>query len=74
MRKIKIGKNIILIGIIFWIVETWWFGWNYKPINDYERKCDNLVWFLIGCGIFLYFQSIFEYIENNIEKNENRKD
>lgn len=33
---------IIIIGWLLWISETWYFGWNDKPINNIEYTFDLL--------------------------------
>ena len=50
MHDLIVAKIIYLCAIAFWLIESWWFGWNLQPINEAERKCDNLViiLFLIG--------------------------
>lgn len=42
---------IIIIGWILWISETWYFGWNDKPINNIEHTLDLLSQFLILWGV-----------------------
>lgn len=34
---------ILLFCFIFWIAETWYFGWNMKPLTVYEEMCDRIV-------------------------------
>ena len=42
---------IIIIGWALWIGETWYFGWNDKPINNIEKTLDILSTFLILWGV-----------------------
>lgn len=70
MKKILFAKALFGIVFLFWIGETWWFGWNDKPINDAEKKCDQIV--MIGYGIcfFLYCSPIMKWLEKQVAKDE----
>lgn len=58
-------KIIFFLGLILWIAETALFGWNDKPVNDYERILDTLSWIFILWGI------LGDLLSNlKIEKNE----
>lgn len=70
MKKIKVAKMLFMIVLSFWIGETWWFGWNDKPINDYEKKCDEIVQFGWGICLCLYFSPIFKWVEKRISEDE----
>lgn len=72
MRKIEIAKMLFWIVIVFWVAETWWFGWNDKPINEYEKMCDCIVQFGLGLSVFLYFSTIFRWIEKKISEDESK--
>lgn len=40
IQHYKNGVKFIWIGFILNLLETWYFGWNTKPINDYEMIAD----------------------------------
>lgn len=44
----KKGLLWILVGYVFNILETWYFGWNMKPQSVAEKFCDN-----VAVGIIL---------------------
>ena len=70
MKKMLFAKALFWIVFAFWIGETWWFGWNDKPINDAEKKCDQLV--VIGYMVcsWLYVMPIVKWIEKQVAKDE----
>jgi hypothetical protein len=37
---IKIGKFIIILNMIFWVIYNTYFGWNRTPLNFYELKSE----------------------------------
>lgn len=48
----RTGWVLIAAAFVFWLGETWIFGWNLKPQSEAERFCDTLalvIW-SIGCG------------------------
>lgn len=42
---------ILLLGIIFWIAETWYFGWNWDPKSAAEKFCDAVATLLLFYGM-----------------------
>ncbi len=55
MKPKNIGWLLILAAIIWMIIETWYFGWNLKPLSKEERVCDCIYSFLFIYGILLVF-------------------
>lgn len=49
MSKIRLGKRIGLISILFSIIETIYFGFNWLPESISEAICDSIS--LIGMSI-----------------------
>jgi len=49
----KLGWKWMIIGMVFWFCETWYFGWNMTPICAAAWHCDmlavGLAWY--GAGI-----------------------
>ena len=41
---------LALIGVLFWLIETWYFGWNLFAESDAERWCDRIAMCLIVAG------------------------
>ena len=47
--------KFIISGIIFWFLETWYFGWNWWiPSCEAERSCDEAAKMLVIIGFFQY--------------------
>lgn len=38
-----INWRIFLMGQFFWLIETWYFGWNWLPKSGAETVCDGIV-------------------------------
>jgi hypothetical protein len=70
MKKIFLGKTILVATFLFWLLESWWFGWNMEPINELEKACDKLVNIGYLLGLFLYASSVLSWIESKIAKDE----
>jgi hypothetical protein len=64
MNKLKLGNKIIWIGMIFWLIETWHFGWNITPINNYELTCDFISTIIIIVGLRVYFDDLLNWYSN----------
>jgi len=51
-KRFRRGRmnNLMKLGIIFWILETAYFGWNWRPQSQTETICDYIAFgvFLIG--------------------------
>lgn len=43
---------MIIIGLVFWLAESIWFGWHQYPSCEAEVYCDHLAGFLILVGCF----------------------
>ncbi len=79
----RIGTNIILVVVVFWIVETciflYLYGWHWKATTDVEKLCDSIVsvgsfigwafllWAWIGCMEFTF--KIKDAIESEDEED-----
>ena len=46
------GLILLLIGLLFNLIETWYFGWNMTPGTVHEVWCDMASGLLIYIGIF----------------------
>ena len=38
----RLGWLIVAAATVFWLGETWIFGWNLKPQSEAERYCDSM--------------------------------
>jgi hypothetical protein len=67
MKTIKLTRIIFLIGFIFWIGETWYFGWNMHAINEAEKTCDSIVSLIFAIGLFILFRPAFKAYEEYLK-------
>lgn len=49
----KIGPIICVVAFLFWLAETWYFGWNAKPISAAEETCDHIARALALMGLII---------------------
>lgn len=66
MKKITFHRALVIIGLLLWIAETAYFGWNKTPVNGIERMADTIAWLFILWGLFGDITSNIK-----IEKSEN---
>jgi hypothetical protein len=56
--RLKAGADmnwrIFWMSQIFWLIETWHFGWNFLPSSDAEMVCDGIVVLLLALSIMGY--------------------
>jgi len=58
--KLDIAYFMIIVSIIFRIIETWYFGWNSVPINEYELLCDRISECVMTIGIVFFIMPLFD--------------
>ena len=68
MKKIKIARVIILIGIISFLVENTYFGWNFEPQSDLEQTLDKAIVWIFKIGFIFYLMPIFSAYEKFISE------
>ena len=68
MKKIKLGKKLINIGILIYFIENFYYGWNLEPMNNSELFQDYVYSIFIFSGIFIYFTPFFKLYEDIIKK------
>lgn len=73
MGEIKIGRKLIIIGFVIWIIENMYFGWNMSPMSESERNIDFLCDLLMKIGMFIYLLPIFSLYEQAVKNNEDNK-
>lgn len=40
--KIRVNWRVFWVGQLWWLLETWHFGWNFAPASDAEMICDGI--------------------------------
>jgi len=72
MTNKKINREyiiLVIVGFTLWVLETAYFGWNEKPINEIEKILDVVSWVLIIWGILGDIASKITY-KNEIHTNK----
>lgn len=62
-NKLKIGRYITTIAVIFWIVENCYFGWNLTAMTFAEKVCDIIVSCIFTSGVVIYLIPAVELYE-----------
>ena len=73
MKDIRIARMILLLSVLFWFIETWYFGWNDTPINKAEITCDRIVEYGILIAIGIYLSPLARYYEKKVKQWEEQK-
>lgn len=47
----KMWFFVFTFGFVFNFVETWYFGWNWKPASPAEVQCDYVTLALVLSGL-----------------------
>lgn len=50
--KLNRFEYAILVGLLLWLAETWYFGWNATAQSDAERALDILSGSIMLYGFF----------------------
>lgn len=73
MKRIKIGKILIMIGIAVWIIENIYFGWNKLPMSEAEETCDIIAKIFMYVGFWIYILPIWSLYEKAVKRQNNSK-
>lgn len=68
--KFKIADWMMILGLLFWFLETWYFGWNDTPINEYELWLDRTFLWIITLGFLFYLSEALIYFRHKIIERE----
>ena len=70
MKKIKIGTLLLRIGLVIFVLENFYFGWNEKPMSLLEEQADFIVKYFMWIGLIIYFMPIWGLYENYVKRHE----
>jgi hypothetical protein len=73
MKRIKIGSRLLQIGLLIYLIENFYFGWNKLPMSDLELYADNAVKVFMYVGFIFYVMPIWRLYENAVKKHEASK-
>ena len=73
MKRIKIGSRLLQFGLLIYLIENFYFGWNKLPMSDIELYADNTVRVLMTIGFVFYIMPIYELYEYAVNKHEKIK-
>lgn len=68
MIEIKIGKVLIICGLLFWIAESICFGFNAVPPSPDEILCDRIASGVVFIGVVIYMAPAFKWYEYLLKK------
>lgn len=70
----KPGTTIMLIGVIFWIIHNFIFGWNQHPQSNIEIQIESYYVLVLRVGIFLYLLPLANLYEYQLKKMNDEKE
>jgi len=74
MKKIKIGKAMIIIGFTIYVIQNTFFGWNETAMSKPEEITDLITQIFFYGGMMIYIMPIWELYESDVKKhNANKK-
>lgn len=66
-QQFKLSIVLMIGGLLFGIIETIYFGWNYYPQSTAEKVCDFISLVISDCGNLLFLSCIITFIKNFIK-------
>jgi hypothetical protein len=73
MKTIKIGRTLMAIGLIIFLIENFYFGWNEFPMSDLEYYADTISAIFIYVGFIIFLIPLFTLYELAVEILESYK-
>lgn len=70
MRRIKIGVTLLRIGLLIFVLENFYFGWNETPMSLLEERADYVVKCFVYIGLIFYFMPIWGLYEDYVKRHE----
>ena len=67
-KLFNFGTGIITIGLVFWLLESAFFGFNLHPMTIQEAICDKIVGALEKGGFILIFIAMIMDFDRNINE------
>jgi len=61
-RRSRRATRVLGVGLLFWLVETWYFGWNRLPESDAERVCDAVCVLLLATAAVWKVQGLVDHL------------
>lgn len=58
MKSIKKSRKLLHYTLLFWFLETWYFGFNLTAQSTSEKVCDLIVGLALGIAIYWYFKPL----------------
>ena len=50
-RPARINWRIYWLGQVWWLAETWHFGWNLWPVSDAKVICDGIFALILALAL-----------------------
>lgn len=70
LKLVKAGSKLMTIGIILYIVQNCYFGWNEKAMSEAEEIVDLINKIVLYLGGLIYLIPVFALYENWVEELE----
>jgi len=74
MKRFKLGKTLLYLSAIFYIIYNTHYGWNLFPESTGEKLCDGIYVIIFLFGIVLYLYPLLIVYENMVKDFYLKKD
>lgn len=71
IKLVKTGSKIIKIGIMIFILQNFYFGWNKLPMSEAEEVVDLINKTVLYIGLIIYLIPVFALYEKWIKDLDN---
>ena len=73
MIRIKIGRTLIYLSIIIYILENMYYGWNETPMSRSELFFDKTVIYSLTTGLMFYISPLYSLYESAVKQHEKKQ-
>jgi hypothetical protein len=61
---------LFIIGVLFWLGETWYFDWNTTPSCQAEKICDFIAWVIVFTSMIrMFINEIAKEVIKSLDKS-----
>jgi len=71
LKKVaSFGRAIYVTSLIFYVCYNFYFGWNIRPENEYEKLFDDVFKNIFDIGLLLYILPAAKIYSSFIDDND----
>ena len=66
----NVGKYILLIGFLIYLITNFYYGWNLIPLTNEEKIWDLRIECILGLGIITYLYPLLQIYEQMFQRKK----